>query len=170
MGGSCPSPILQWALAALHSLWCVLFSSLFITHFFVFFIPGQGSDCPGIYAGFIPGVAVGVLHAAYLLTYWSNLPGRLGAGIWWCRSPPLFSVYCGMEKLCAGWGFGMSEFCFFLVVFPAKCGSSISARFLLYGAHTICFLPLVTILDPPELCLFLTFLHVQFELRNMLLF
>jgi hypothetical protein len=50
-------------------------------------------------------------------------------------------------------GLGMCEFCFFLVVFPDRYVSSISARFLLYGAHAICFLPLVTILDPPILCL-----------------
>jgi hypothetical protein len=31
--------------------------------------------------------------------------------------------------------------------FSAKCGSSLSARFLIYGVHAICFLPLVTILD-----------------------
>jgi hypothetical protein len=27
------------------------------------------------------------------------------------------------------------------------CDASISARFLIYGTHTVCFLPLVTILD-----------------------
>jgi hypothetical protein len=32
--------------------------------------------------------------------------------------------------------------------FSAKCGSSVSARFLIYGAHTFCFLPLVAIFDP----------------------
>jgi hypothetical protein len=32
--------------------------------------------------------------------------------------------------------------------FSAKCGSSVSAKFLFYGAHTVCFLPLATILDP----------------------
>jgi hypothetical protein len=42
---------------------------------------------------------------------------------------------------------GVSEFCFFLVVFPAKGGSSVSARILLYRVHVICFLPLVPILD-----------------------
>jgi hypothetical protein len=33
--------------------------------------------------------------------------------------------------------------------FSAKCASSISARFLIYGAHTVCFLLLVVILAPP---------------------
>jgi hypothetical protein len=34
--------------------------------------------------------------------------------------------------------------------FSAKCGSSISAKFLIYGAHAVCFCPLVTILDPKQ--------------------
>jgi hypothetical protein len=33
-------------------------------------------------------------------------------------------------------------------VFSAKCGSTISARFLIYGAHTLCFVPLIAILNP----------------------
>jgi hypothetical protein len=43
---------------------------------------------------FIPGVAVGIPHFAYLLTCWSVrcLPSRFGAGIWWCGNPPVFSV------------------------------------------------------------------------------
>jgi hypothetical protein len=31
--------------------------------------------------------------------------------------------------------------------FSAKCGSSISAKFLIYAAHAVCFCILVTILD-----------------------
>jgi hypothetical protein len=40
-----------------------------------------------------------------------------------------------------------SSWCFI----SAKCVSSASARFLIYGAHTVCFCTLVTILDPPYL-------------------
>jgi hypothetical protein len=32
--------------------------------------------------------------------------------------------------------------------FSAKCGFSVSARFLIYIAHVVCFLPLVATLDP----------------------
>jgi hypothetical protein len=46
-------------------------------------------------------------------------------------------------------GSGVLEFCLFLVVFSARCVSNVSARFFLYGAHIIYFLPLVTILEPP---------------------
>jgi hypothetical protein len=34
--------------------------------------------------------------------------------------------------------------------FSAKCGSSISAKFLICRAHSVCFLPLVAILDPTK--------------------
>jgi hypothetical protein len=37
-----------------------------------------------------------------------------------------------------------SSCCFF----SAKCGSSFSIKFLIYGAHTVCFCTLVAILDP----------------------
>jgi hypothetical protein len=35
------------------------------------------------------------------------------------------------------------------IFFSAKGGSSISGKFLIYGAHAVCFCPLVNILDPP---------------------
>jgi hypothetical protein len=34
------------------------------------------------------------------------------------------------------------------VFISAKCGSSVSTILLIYGAHTVCFCALVTILDP----------------------
>jgi hypothetical protein len=34
--------------------------------------------------------------------------------------------------------------------FSVKCGSSISAKFLICGAHAVCFCPLVAMLDPPK--------------------
>jgi hypothetical protein len=43
---------------------------------------------------FISGVAVGIPHAAYLLTCWSTryLPSRFGTGVWRRGSSPVFSV------------------------------------------------------------------------------
>jgi hypothetical protein len=35
-----------------------------------------------------------------------------------------------------------------LCFFSAKCDFSVSARFLIYGAHTVWFCTLVSILDP----------------------
>jgi hypothetical protein len=42
----------------------------------------------------------------------------------------------------------VSEFCLFLVVFPARCISNVSPRFY-FRKHAFCFLPLVTILESP---------------------
>jgi hypothetical protein len=36
------------------------------------------------------------------------------------------------------------------VVFLPSCGSSVSAKFLIYAAHAVCSCTLVTILDPPH--------------------
>jgi hypothetical protein len=58
-----------------------------------------------------------------------------------------FSMLHVVEKLCTGWVFGVLEFCF-LVFFFCQCGSSVPARFLIYRAHTVCFLLLLAILDP----------------------
>jgi hypothetical protein len=42
----------------------------------------------------------------------------------------------------------VSELCLFLVVFPARCISSISPR-VYFGKHAFCFLPEVAILESP---------------------
>jgi hypothetical protein len=42
--------------------------------------------------------------------------------------------------------------------FSAKCGSSVSARFLIYRAHAVCFCTLVAILDPTIVTFSLPFL------------
>jgi hypothetical protein len=44
-------------------------------------------------------------------------------------------------------GLGFQGFASSWWFFSAKCGSIISARFLIYGAHIICSFPLVAILD-----------------------
>jgi hypothetical protein len=45
-------------------------------------------------------------------------------------------------------GLGCQSFAFSWCFFSAKCGSSISVRFLIFGAHIVCFLPPFAILDP----------------------
>jgi hypothetical protein len=56
----------------------------------------------------------------------------------------LFNV----EWRCYAWAEGVEvlEFYLFLVVFPARCISSISPRFY-FRKHAFCFLPLVAILQ-----------------------
>jgi hypothetical protein len=57
-----------------------------------------------------------------------------------------------MEKLCMGWGVqGVKTLIPLGFFFPSKYGSSISAKFLIYRAHVVCFCTLVTILD--RLCM-----------------
>jgi hypothetical protein len=61
-----------------------------------------------------------------------------------------------MEWGCYGRAGGVeeSEFCPFLVVFPARCIPSISPRFY-FRKQAFCFLPLVAILESPCFFLFL---------------
>jgi hypothetical protein len=47
----------------------------------------------------------------------------------------------------AFYGSGCQSFDFSWCFFSVKCGSSVSARFLIYRAHTVCFCTLVAILD-----------------------
>jgi hypothetical protein len=67
------------------------FSSCLLFSFFSFF-PGQGSVCPGGYAD----LAQGCLWEYHVLLICSpgglHLPSRVGAGVWWCGSPPSFSI------------------------------------------------------------------------------
>jgi hypothetical protein len=55
----------------------------------------------------------------------------------------------------------VSEFCLFLVVFPARFISSISPR-VYFRKHTFCFLPLVAILESTGIVFSMVFLlHVH---------
>jgi hypothetical protein len=67
-----------------------LFGSLLITQFY--FFCGVGVSLPRGLCCFISGVAVGILHATYLLNCWSALPKQVWS---WClvaREPSCFSV------------------------------------------------------------------------------
>jgi hypothetical protein len=100
---------------------------------------------------FIPGVAVGILHAAYLLTCWPASPMQVWSLCLVVREPSCFlSVTWHGEALYWLVVGGVRGLLLLGGFFSAKCGSSVSARFLIYRAHTVCFLPLVTILDPPS--------------------
>jgi hypothetical protein len=138
----CSSPLLWCAQSTPPSLLHVLFSSLFII---LFFSRASVSLSSGL-CWFIPGVAVGLPHAAYLLTCSSVSPKKVYSLCRVAQEPSCF--LSSVEKLCTGWGAGVSEFCLFLVFFSANCGSWFSTRFLIYRAHTVCFLPLLAILDP----------------------
>jgi hypothetical protein len=63
-----------------------------------------------------------------------------------CGAGALLVSLFNVEWGCYAWAGDVeeSEFCLFMVVFPAKCISSISPRFY-FRKHTFCSLPLVTI-------------------------
>jgi hypothetical protein len=97
---------------------------------------------------YIPGVAVGILCAAYLLTCWSVSPKKV-----WSRHLAVQEPSCLLSVMWCGealYRLGVRGVRVLLVLggfFSAKCGSSVSVRFFIYGAHAVCFLPLVAILD-----------------------
>jgi hypothetical protein len=100
----CPSPPLQcWGHHALFAAsflcYCLLFS------FFFLFSLGGGRSVQGSMLIW-PWVVCG--RTTYSLAYLVDcvFPSGLGAGVWWCRSPPGFSAYCGVGMLCTGWGCG----------------------------------------------------------------
>jgi hypothetical protein len=129
------------------SLPCVLFSSLFIIEVFFFWgVGGKSVQGPMlVYPRDSCGNTICCLFA-YLLICISQAglelaSGSMGALLFSQCSVVWRSFIQAGDSGC--WSF--ASFCGF---FSAKCGSSISARFLIYGVHTVSFLPLVAILDP----------------------
>jgi hypothetical protein len=85
----------------------------------------------------------------FLLTFCSASPNQVWSWHLVAREPSCFLslMWCG-EAL---HGLGVQGVRILILLggfFSAKYGSSISARFLINGVHSVCFLPLVTILDP----------------------
>jgi hypothetical protein len=133
---------------------CVLvFSSLFIQLFafvFVFVLQGGGISLSRRLCWFIPQVGGGILcdaccSLAGLLNVSQAGLELVSGGI----GALLFSQ-CNMAwrsfvqaKVSGCWSFD-SFWCFI----STKCGTSFSARFLIYGAHVVCFCTLVASLDP----------------------
>jgi hypothetical protein len=73
--------------------------------FFFFFFCRAGVSLSRGLCWFIPGVAVGILHAAYLLTYWSASPKQVWSQHLAAWEPSCFLSVMWLEKLCIGWGF-----------------------------------------------------------------
>jgi hypothetical protein len=76
----------------------LIFSSLFIVQFFLFccfvlFTGGGGQSAQGAMLVY-PRGGWGNTVRCLVLTCWSAkcLPGRFGVSLWWCSSPPVFSV------------------------------------------------------------------------------
>jgi hypothetical protein len=116
---------------------------------FIYFFGGE-SVCPGGYAGLSQGW-LGEYHMM-LGTHLFGLPKVSQASlepVYGSGTALLFSqcnVVWRSFLQARGSGYRSLDppWCFI----SAKCGSSISARFLIQRAHTVCFCTLVTILDP----------------------
>jgi hypothetical protein len=138
----CTFPLLWWAQSTLPPLPHVLFSSLFITQVFVWlFLWGRDQSAQGL-CWFIPGVAVGILHAAYLLTCWAASPQAGLEPVSDSTEALLFSQCKVAWRSCvpAG-GSGCQSFHSSWCYFSAKCGSSIAAKFWTYRAHAFLLFP-----------------------------
>jgi hypothetical protein len=124
-----------------------LFSLLFS---FVLFLWGRGSVCPGGYAGLSQGwlweYCVPLICSPVVLLDVSQAGLELVSG----GALALLFSQCNVVRRNFVWAGGSgcwsfnSPWCFI----SALGGCSISARFLIYGAHAVYFYTLVTILDP----------------------
>jgi hypothetical protein len=98
--GKCSYPTLQiWGCPSLFTL-CLFFQLLvYYSVSFFCFSPGWWSVCLGGYADLAQGClweyCMPLSSPGCLL-----LPSRLGAGLWWHRSSPGFSIWWGVGMLC----------------------------------------------------------------------
>jgi hypothetical protein len=130
---------------------CSFSVTYLLFRFFCFFFCEAGFSLSRRLCWFISGVAVGILHAASLLTCWSGSPKQVWSQCLSVQVTVTLFSQCNMvwRSFVQAEGSGCQSFDSFWCFFSAKCGSSISAKFLISGAHTFCFCPLVAILDPP---------------------
>jgi hypothetical protein len=126
---------------------CLLFSSICL--FLLIFLWGGGQSAQGL-CWCIPGVAGGILCDAWCSP--DGMPNVSQAGLELVSDGTgascLLSVTWHSEAL---YGLAVQSFDSSWCFFSARCGSSISAKFLIYGDPTVCFCTLVTILDPLHL-------------------
>jgi hypothetical protein len=109
---------------------------------------------------FIPGVAVGTLLVAYLLTCWSVSPKQVWSQCLEAWEPSWFlSVRWHGEALCRLGVWGVRVLLILGGFFLPSVAPTFSAKFLIYRSHAVCFLPLVAILDQGASFLPVFFLH-----------
>jgi hypothetical protein len=146
----CSSLLLLCSQSTLPPLLHVLFSSLFIIQFFLW---GGGQSVQGemlVYPRSGCGSTACCLFA-HLLFHVSQAGLELVSG----GAGTLLVSQRNMACRSFVWagGLGCWSFAYYWHFFSAKCGSSISARSLIYRSHAVCFLPLVTIWDPLHILL-----------------
>jgi hypothetical protein len=129
-------------------LCCVLvFTSLFIQ---LFFLQGRGQWAWGL-CWFIPGMAWGILCDTLCSPVHFLNVSQAGLELVSANMGTHLFCQCNVAWRSFVWarGLGWCSFDYFWYLISAKCGSSLSAIFLIYGVHAICFCTLVSILDPP---------------------
>jgi hypothetical protein len=142
------------ALIAPHPLYCMfVFNSLFIVQL-VFFV-GWVSVCPGSYAGLSQGWLweYHMTLGAHLLVCWMS-PKQVWSLRLAVQEPSCFlSVMWHGEALYGLEVQGVEVLILLGASFLPSVAPSVSARFLIYGAHAVCFCLLLhssPILDPPN--------------------
>jgi hypothetical protein len=126
---------------------CFVSFCYFLLFSFSFF-PGWGSVCPGGYAD-LAQRRLWEYCVLVSLPCGPRLPKlsrcwRLAVAL---ELEPSWFPF-NVKWRCYAWAGGVEEskFCFFWVVFPVRCISSVSPR-VYFRRHTFCFLPLATILE-----------------------
>jgi hypothetical protein len=126
--------------------------------FRLFFFAEWGVSLSRGLCWFIPRVAVGMSCDAWCSLVGLSDVSQAGVEPVSGSAGTLLFSWCNVVWRSFIWARGSgcqsfdSSWCFI----ATKCGSSISARFLIYGAQTVCFCTLVAILDPYEKLLFLS--------------
>jgi hypothetical protein len=131
-------PPFSCVLKALCPLWYVSFSvpSLFFRVFF-FFLQSGGQSVQEAILVYPRGSCGSAMYCLFghLLVCFSQTAALLVSQ----------SNMAWRSFMQAG-GSGCQSFAYSWCFFSAKCGCSVSVRFFIYRSHTVCFLPLVTIL------------------------
>jgi hypothetical protein len=145
----CPSSFLPCDFSNSAPLLCVSFQFLVYCSVVVFFFGVGGSVCPGGYAGLSQGW-LGNIGWCLLLTC---LDSQMSPKQVWSQhlAAPGALLFSQCKVAWRSFVWARSSGCLSFdspwLFISAKCGSSISARFLIHGAHAVCFCTLVAILD-----------------------
>jgi hypothetical protein len=148
--GECPSPTLWSSGIPTLFVTCLFFSffsaaCLLFSLFFLLFFPWVGVSLSRGYADLAEGCLGSTMCClAHLVVCVSQAGLKLASGGEGTLLVSPFNVDWGCYVQAGG--MEVSEFCLFLMVFPARCISSISPRFY-FRKRASCFLPLVAILD-----------------------
>jgi hypothetical protein len=147
----CLSPLLHCTYSTLSPLLCASFQFLFIIAQFLFVcLWGRGSLCPA-------GLSQGWLGKYHVMLCVHLFICRMSPKQVWSWHLAMREPSCFLSVLWCGealYGLGIQGVEVLILLgalfLPGVAGSSISARFLIYGTHAVCLYILVAILDPQK--------------------